>query len=121
MSLADYDPRYLELWRDGSVKPVRVPQKNRQAAIVMRHRLYRCRKEMVKADHPYAEMAGKVSISVIGVDPAGVEHKFSTIQRLPCPEGKLKWLLLLDNADAVFDEALSDAGYGVPEAPTLDD
>lgn len=119
MPLSDYDPRYLELWRDGAIKPVRVPQKNRQAAVAMRHRLYRCRKEMEREKHPYSEAAGKVSISIIGVDSAGVDHKFSTVARLPCPEGQLRWQLLLDNADAVFDEALAEAGYDIPEAPEI--
>lgn len=120
MPLSEYDPRYVELWRDGAIKPVRVPQKDRRAAVVMRHRLYRCRKAMMEEKHPYADLAAKVSISVIGVDDAGVEHKFSTLDRLPVPEHKLKWHLRLDNTDAGFDEALSAAGYAVPEAPNLD-
>lgn len=119
MSLSDYDPRYLELWRDGAVKPVRVPQKNRQAAVAMRHRLYRCRKEMEKEKHPYSEQAGKVSISIVGTGPDGLDHRFSTVARLPHPEEKMKWSLLLDNTDSVFDEALAEAGYEVPEAPEI--
>lgn len=119
MALSDFDPRYLELWRDGAVRPVRVPQKDRKAAVTMRHRLYRCRSEMVKEKHEYADQAGRVSISIVGVGPDNVEHRFSTVGRLPYPEAQMKWALLLDNTDATFDEALTQAGYVVPEAPEI--
>lgn len=121
MSLSEYDPRYLTLWRDASIKPISVPLDTRMSAVTMRHRLYKCRKDMETEKHPYFEAASKVSISIIATDRSGQAHKFSTIQRLPGPEGSFKWSLLLDNTDKVFDDALAKVGYAVPEAPDLDD
>ena len=122
--LSEYDPRYLELWRDASTRTINIPLESRQAAITMRHRLYRCRKDMEAEKHQYAEAAAKVSISIIATNKAGEPHKFSTLARLPGgpqAENHFKWSLQLDNTDKIFDDALAKVGYAVPEAPNRDD
>lgn len=121
MATADYDPRFLQIWRDASISPRRITMADRHSAINLRHRLYRLRKDMEREAHPYYSAAAKVSISVVGKDKEGKEHRFSSKGSFKVDETDLKWFLLLDNADAVFEDSLTKSGYAVPEAPDLGD
>ena len=121
MSTSDFDPRFLELWRDGGTRRVVLPMVDVDSAIALRHRLYRCRQQMKKEKHPFYELASRAAISVIAVLKDKSEKLFSSKKSTPIdPEQVLEWIMAIQPADTRFDEALAAVGYKVPEPPSLD-
>lgn len=117
MSTSDFEPRYLELWRDAAAAAVRIPVPSKQDAFAFRHRLYRCRLAMKAEKHEWYELARGVTASIIEVAPDGKERAVSGKE----PEtANASYIVLMRNPDQRFAEALMAAGYEPPKAPSLD-
>ena len=116
MSTSDYEPRYLELWRDAAAKEIALPMQSREDAFSFRHRLYRCRLAMKAENHPWYELAKTVSVSIQAQEDGGW-NGLSGKETIK-PGSPLR--LLLRNPDQRFSQALADAGYEPPKAPLLD-
>ena len=131
MSLSDYDPRMIEVWREAATRPQGVvlpflepggdSEEARKKAITQRHRFYRLRKELERNKHPAAIAAGQCKIQVRLTTKDG-KHIY--------PSKLVNWdpknIIAVDlhfishNADAALDKALKAVGVKTQEAPSLD-
>lgn len=130
MSVSAYDPRYLDLWRDGGTRGVELKM-SKSEAVAMRHRMYRLRMAMQKENHPLREVAerGNVSIRFTGepnptkddwVGYSRDKQMFRVCAERKWDPAKLQWRLWIQPPDQRFDEILAEAGYAADEPPPLD-
>ena len=130
MSVSSYDPRYIDLWRDGGTAGVELKMAKNEC-IALRHRLYRLRSAMIKEQHELAETAnrGSVSIKFTGPNPQGEDDwiGYSTDKQMKRVADerewnfvKLTWKLCILPPDKRFDEVLSAAGYKTDLPPPLE-
>lgn len=121
MSVKDFDPRYLQLWKDSSIHEVVLPVTTREQAINFRQRLYLLRKAMRAEAHPAADAAAKAKIKIeYFYSGEWVTYTNDRAMEKAGSRGKLlEWRLRMIPYDQSFDEVLEKAGYGVPEAPDL--
>lgn len=127
MTISNYDPRYLDLWRDGGTKGVELVL-DKPAAVALRHRLYRLRAAMKAESHPWFETAERASISIVFSNAEAAEWvAYSTDKQAAkaCAERgwkpeALQWKLSIQPPDSRFDKVLENAGYKLDEPPGLD-
>lgn len=98
--LSRFDPRLLEAWKRGATDPVRLPFRDSKKAVAMRHQLYRVRRAMETAGHPYFESAKRAQIRII------TEHNHSVV--------------VIEPAASEFEEAFAAAGLDIPTVPDID-
>lgn len=79
---------------------------------------------MEREAHPYAEMAKKASASIVGTSEDGSKIRYTNEQGIARFSAQMlnqmKWTIELSPGDDAFDDSLAAAGYGVPEAGSLD-
>lgn len=99
-SLSKYSPLMIEAWRKACLDPVELPVSTKPEATSLRHRLYKCRKDIKAARHEIADMTDRVTITI--------EQR-----------GDL-WWVVMNPAEANYDETFRKAGITMPEAPDLE-
>lgn len=127
MSTSNYDPRYLELWRDGGTKGVELKM-GKAEAVALRHRLYRLRAAMKAENHPWYSAAERAAISILFTGSGSESWQaYSTdkqVERICAALGwkpeELEWKLSINAPDSRFDKILEGAGYKQDEPPGLD-
>ena len=105
--VASFDPRLIQLWKDGALAEVIVPSPDpgsRGEAHHFRHTMYRLRLAMKREQHPDYAIAETASISLIEQDKGGVK----------------RWCILIRPPDSKYSKVLSEAGYTSVEPPPLD-
>lgn len=102
--LEAYEPRLLEVWRDGGVRRTTLPVGPRAKATTLRHRMYKLRNLMRKHQHPYSEIAERAKISL---EQDKTKEDF--------------WNLVIIPADLEFSSILDAAGYREETPEPLDD
>ena len=104
--VASYESRWLEVWRDAAVRDIILKKDTEGDAIALRHRLYRLRLAMKRERHPYYDQAAKV--------------KISNPKQMGQSDGSTKWVMVMKHADREHEDTLREAGFVVPEPPSLD-
>lgn len=95
--LAKYSPLMIEAWRKATIETVTLPVADKAEATTLRHRLYRCRKDMKVAQHELAATTDRVTITIT--------------------EQKGQFFVVMTPAENTFDEAFKAAGLTIPDAP----
>lgn len=121
MSTTSYDPRYLELWRDGGTTGVEL-KLDKKGAVALRHRMYRLRQAMKAEAHPWYEAAERAAISIqFSSDDGKTWVPYASDKQLSGADPKtLLWKFCIQPPDARFDDALEAAGYKLTEPPPLE-
>jgi hypothetical protein len=123
MNVKNFDPRFLQLWRDASLKEIVLPVDKREQAINFRQRRYFLRKSMKAEGHAFADAATKVTIRVeyraIG-SPDWIAYTNNRAMSKICVNStSAAWRLRM--IPYGYDAILERAGYKVPEAPDRPD
>ncbi len=121
MSTSDYEPRFLEIWKDGATKRVAIPVDSVNAAVSLRQRLYRMRQEMKRENHPLYLTAKRGGISIQIHYTNKTTLLFSNKKVTPVNEAIVDRVeLVIQPQDNAFDDALEAAGYKLSAPPSLD-
>ena len=121
MSTSDYEPRFLEIWKDGATRKVAIPVDSVNAAVSLRQRLYRMRQEMKREGHPLYQTAKRGGISIQIKYTNNTILLFSNKKVTPVNETLVdKVELVIQPQDNAFDDALEAAGYKLVAPPSLD-
>lgn len=96
------DETHLDIWRRGALGPVRLQPLTREAAIALRHKLYRLRERLTQSEHPDAKVAQSASIKMFMV---------------PSETGAHHWELLVHPSDTDFVQAFINAGLSRDDDP----
>ena len=120
MSTTEYDQRYIEIWKDGGLRPVHLKMESVNAAVTLRQRLYRCRQEMKKDKHELYDTAKRAAISLRIIYK---DRWFNFVSRkvTPYSEAEIERVeLIVQPVDDAFDSALEGAGYKLERPPSLE-
>lgn len=124
MSTANFDPRYLEIWRDGGTTGVSLPMPDVGSAVNVRQRLYRLRDAMKKEKHPWFEAAERATISINFTFKDGAKARYQMnkqLAKLIAEHGEpIVIALEIQPPDNRFNDVLEKAGYKLSEPPPLD-
>lgn len=124
MSTSNFDPRYLEIWRDGGTTGVSLPMPDLGSGVNVRQRLYRLRDAMKKEKHPWYEVAERATISLNITFKDGFKARYQMnkqINKLIEEHGQPTAIHLeIQPPDSRFDEVLTKAGYKLSEPPPLE-
>lgn len=119
-SVEDYDPRWLQLWRDASEREIELPIESRQRAVNLRQRLYILRQAMKAQGHPFSDAAQKAKITIEFLSGS----RWLTYTNDKAMKGLVasEWRLRMIPHDQDYDSMLERAGYKkAPQAPNQPD
>lgn len=120
MSVSDFDPRYIDIWKDSGTKRVVIPMPSVDAAVNLRQRLYRLRSAMKKEGHAMYETARR-AVASIRISYSDKVMLFSNKKSTPLPADTYKVDLVVQPEGDIYNEALAEAGYRLPESlPSLE-
>jgi hypothetical protein len=117
MAVSNYDPRWLDVLRDGATKEITLTLPDMTAATTLRSKLYRLRKDMGKEKHPFYDLVAKISITACWRLKSGKEIAFINNQRTPPPAAAdiKETILTIKPHDKKYESILESAGYKIPE------
>lgn len=99
-ALEQFGPKLIAFWKKAVESKVELLVPDKQTAVALRHRLYRCRKALIAQQHEVATLAVRVIIRLL-------------------PAENNQWKLIAILADNQFEDLLSDFDIGETPAPEL--